>query len=286
MTIAITGATGHLGTLVVEALLERTSADNIVALARDTAKAQPLADRGVTVRHFDYSQPHELTAALDGVDRLLLVSGTELGARVEQHRAVIDAAVSAGVGFVAYTSFFHTDTARVFAAAPDHAQTEELLAAAPVEAASLRNTVYTEAEIDLARSAVQTGTLVTSAGEGRVSSATRQDLAEAAAVVLTDETPVSGTYELSGDTSWDMNELAAAIGEVTGRTVTVSNLNPDEHRKVLADADVPDEFIGFLVGADQSIAAGELFDPSPGTLSGLIGRPTTTLTESLEQELA
>lgn len=281
MTIAFTGATGHFGRLVADALLARTDAKNLVALARDPRKAADLADRGIEVRAFDYDQPGELGAALAGVDRLLLVSGNAVGQRVPQHRAVIEAATQAGVGFVAYTSFLHADRASLIAVAPDHQETERLLAQAPFAVALLRNGWYTENYEGTARQAVSTGVLLGSTGDGRISSAARQDYAEAAAAVLTAETSGPGRYELSGDQSWSLADLARVTSELTGKPIELRNVSGDEHRRLLLDAGTPAGLVDFLVSTDAAIAAGELEDPQPGTLAELIGHPTTTLAESV-----
>ncbi|MFT4233676.1 MAG: NAD(P)H-binding protein, partial [Microbacterium sp.] len=175
MTIAITGATGGLGRLVVDALLQHTGADQLLALVRDPAKAADLAERGVEVRAFDYDRPDGLAPALEGVERLLLISGNAIGQRVPQHTAVIEAATAAGVPFVAYTSVLHADSAKTLAVAPEHVETERLLAAAPFAVALLRNGWYTENYLGAAQQAAAGGVLQTSAGDGRVFSAARAD---------------------------------------------------------------------------------------------------------------
>lgn len=285
-TIAFTGATGHLGALVAAELLKRTDPANLVALARDPKKAQPLADQGIEVRAFDYDQPGTLAAALNGVDRLLLVSGNAIGQRVPQHKAVIDAAAQAGVKFFAYTSFLHADKAHIIAVAPEHQETEKLLAGAPFDVALLRNGWYTENEEDLVNQGAATGTLLGSTGDGRLSTATRQDYAEAAAVVLTADVPKAATYELGADKSWSLADLAATITDLTGKPVQVKNVTADEQTKILTAAGLPEGAVGFLVSTDQAIAAGELEDPTPGTLSKLIGRPTTSLADAIKPWLS
>lgn len=279
MTIAFTGATGQFGRLVADGLLARTDAEQLVALARDPRKATDLAGRGIEVRAFDYDQPGALGAALAGVDRLLLVSGNAVGQRVPQHRAVIEAATQAGVGFVAYTSFLHADSASLIAVAPDHRQTERLLGAAPFAVALLRNGWYTENYEGLVRQAASTGVLLGSTGDGRISSATRKDYAEAAASVLTADTPQPGSYELAGDQSWSLADLAEVTSELTGRPIQLRNVSGDEHRRLLLESGAPAPLVEFLVGTDAAIAAGELEDPQPGTLSRLVGHPTTPLAE-------
>ncbi|MGO1829873.1 MAG: NAD(P)H-binding protein [Candidatus Corynebacterium faecigallinarum] len=283
MTIAFTGATGQFGAHVAEALLARTDASNLVALARDPQKATDLAEKDIEVRAFDYDQTDTLADALTGVDRLLLVSGNAIGQRVPQHKAVIDAAEAAGVSFLAYTSFLHTDTASIIAVAPEHQETEKLLADTSdnLDVALLRNGWYTENYTDTVTQAVSTGTLLSSAGNGRVSSATRADLAAAAATVLTAEEPAPGTYELGGDTSFTMADLVAAITEVSGTQVALNEVSGEQHAAILAEAGLPEGLVGFLVSTDAAIAAGELEDPNPGALSELIGRPTTPLADSL-----
>lgn len=279
MTIAFTGATGQLGSLVATALLERTGAENLVALARNPEKASDLAAKGIEVREFDYDRPETLVPALDGVDRLLLISGNAIGQRVPQHRAVIEAATDAGVGFVAYTSFLHADAAKIIAVAPEHQETERLLADAPFTVALLRNGWYTENFEDLVKQAAASGVLLGSAGDGRIASASRKDYAEAAAAVLTADDAEGATYELSGDEPWALSDLAALISERTGGSVESKNVSSEEHRQILLDAGVPAAAVDFLVSTDQAIAAGELDDRAPGELSRLIGRPTTPLLE-------
>ncbi|MGO1949531.1 MAG: SDR family oxidoreductase [Mycobacteriaceae bacterium] len=279
MTIAVTGASGQLGRLAIDELLSRTPADNIVALVRDPAKVADIADRGVTVRTFDYDQPDALAGALEGVDRLLFISGNAIGQRIPQHKAVIDAAVEAGVDFVAYTSFLHTDQASIIAVAPEHNETERLLAEAPVKVGLLRNGWYTENHEDQVKQAVQSGTLVSSAGDARISAAPRRDYAAAAAVVLTADEAPDATYELGADESFTYADLAATASELSGKTVTVANVSPEEHKKVLVDAGTPEPLADFLVSTDAAIAAGELEDPAPGEFSELIGRPTTPLAD-------
>jgi len=281
LTIAITGATGHLGRLVIDELLSRTEPATIVALARDTAKATDMSTRGVQVRPFDYDRPDTLAPALDGVDRLLLISGSAVGQRVPQHAAVIDAATTAGVPFVAYTSVLHADAATHLAVAPEHVETEALLAEAPFTVALLRNGWYSENLVDTAKQAADSGVLLTSADDGKQFTASRADFAAAAAAVLTAPTAPAATYELAGDTGFSYEQFAEMVSELTGKPVTVNHVSSQEHRAALADAGLPDGLVDFLVSTDQAIADGELADTEPGTLSSLIGRPTTPMGETL-----
>lgn len=279
MTIAVTAATGQLGTLVIDSLLTRVPAEEVVAVVRDAAKAQSLADRGVTVRIASYDDPAALTTALEGVDGLLLISGNEIGRRLPQHQNVIDAAVANGVTELLYTSAPSADTSTL-PVAPEHLATEEYLATAPVRSVLLRNGWYHENYLSLLESAAQTGTVLTSAGDGRVSSASRADFAEAAAVALTTREQLKDVYELGGDAAWTQDDLAAAVSDAIGQPVSVSQVSPEQQTEILTAAGLDAGLVGFLVATDSSIKGGEL-EVTTGDLSSLIGRPTTPLAETL-----
>jgi NAD(P)H dehydrogenase (quinone) len=281
MTIVVTGASGHLGRLVVESLLEKGVAPaDIRALGRSEQKLQQLAARGVQIATIDFDRPETLVPAFEGADALLLVSASEPGKRVEQHKNAIDAAVEAGVGRIVYTSAPHADdTALVLA--PEHKATEELLTASGLPVTILRNNWYTENYVGQIDTAEQTSEIVASVGEGRVASATRKDYAEAAAVVLTAPGHEGAVYELSGDESWTFDELASAIGTILGREVVYRALSPEEHTGILLGAGLDEGTAGFVVALDGNIRDGALADAA-GTLSELIGRPTTSLLEGLK----
>jgi len=282
--IAVTGATGHLGRLVVESLLERgTPADQVVAAVRTPAKAADLAARGVLVREADYSRPETLAAAFEGVDTLLLVSSSEVGQRVPQHVAVIDAAKAAGVGRVVYTSAPQADTSSLVLA-PDHKATEEHLAQSGLATTVLRNNWYTENYLQPVQQAKDSGEILASVGDGKVASAPRSDFAEAAAVVLVDDSHAGKVYELSGDVAWTHDELAAAAGEVLGREVSYHRVSPEEHAAVLAGFGLDEGTVGFVVALDGNIRDGELATVT-SDLSTLLGRPTTGLVEALRAAL-
>lgn len=278
MTIAVTAATGQLGSLVVNSLLERVPANEIVAIVRDAAKAQPLADRGIDIRVANYDDSDALNKALAGVDRVLLISGNEMGKRFEQHKNVIDAAVAQSVSRIVYTSAPYADRSTL-PVAPEHLQTEQYLATTDVEQSLLRNGWYNENYASTLDSAAATGSVLTSAGAGKVASAARADFAEAAAVVLTSEN-VESVYELSGDTAWTQDELAATVAEIIGKPVAAAQVTAERQAEILASAGLDAGLIGFLVGIDASISKGELAHTN-GVLSGLIGRPTTPLATSL-----
>ncbi|MFD6178054.1 MULTISPECIES: SDR family oxidoreductase [unclassified Isoptericola] len=288
MTIAVTGTSGHLGRLVVESLLARGAApSDVVALARSTAKVADLADRGVVVREADYDRPETLVPALDGVEVLVFVSGSEVGRRVPQHRAMIEAAQGAGVGRVVYTSAPHADTSPLILA-PEHKATEEMLAASGLSTTVLRNGWYTELYVGDVQQARETGEVARSAGEGRTASASRADYAEAAAVVALDArrdgAHDGAVYELSGDVAWTFDDLAAAAAEIVGRPVTYRRLTADEHRAALVAAGLDEDTAAFVVALDGDARAGLLSETS-GDLARLIGRPTTPLADGLRRAL-
>ena len=215
MKIGVTGASGQLGRLVVEQLLERCQATDVVAIVRDPGKAADLSGAGVEIRVADYDDRPSLDAAIAGLDKLLLISSNELGRRFAQHKNVIDAAKAAGVKQVIYTSASKATTSSLVLA-PEHKATEEYLASSGLPYTVLRNNWYTENYAQSIQTARQTGTLVAAVGDGRVASASRADYAEAAAVVLVGEGHEGKVYELTGDRAWDYDELAATIAEVTG----------------------------------------------------------------------
>ncbi|GIE78289.1 NAD(P)-dependent oxidoreductase [Actinoplanes philippinensis] len=282
MTIAVTGATGQLGRLVVEALIARgATPGEIVAVVRDTAKAGGLLTLGVQVREGDYDRPETLTAALDGVDRLLLISGNAVGQRIPQHTAVIDAAKQAGVGFLAYTSILRADTSPI-GLAPEHLATENLIKDSGIPYAFLRNGWYIENYAGSFGSAIAQGALYGSAADGRIAAATRADFAEAAAVVLL--SGETGVYELAGDESFTLAGLAAAVAEASGAPVAYTDLPAEQYQAALVGAGLPEAFAGLLADTDVKIRDGHLDDDTK-TLSRLIGRPTTPLSDAVAAAL-
>jgi len=280
MSLIITGATGKLGRLVVDSLLANgTAASDIIATGRSTEKLADLAAQGVTVAELDYSQPETVSAVVKPGDTLLLVSASEPGGRADLHAAVIAAAKEAGVARIVYTSAPKATTSELVLA-PDHKATEEVLVASGVPFTILRNGWYTEnyaGEIDKAR---ESGAIVASVGEGRVASASRKDYADAAAVVLAGAGHEGAIYELSGDTAWSFDDLAAVIAGLVGRDVVFTNLTPEEHTALLVSFGLDAGTAGFVVALDGNIRDGILAETS-GDLARLIGRPTTPLAEGL-----
>ncbi|MEV7126780.1 SDR family oxidoreductase [Streptomyces sp. NPDC093260] len=285
MSIVITGATGRLGRLTVEALLRRgIPAADIIATGRDVARIKDLADRGVTVRRADFADTDGLVEAFAGADRLLLVSASvPVDERVANHRRVIDAAASAGVSLVAYTSTTHADTVTTVLGAT-HRETEEYLRDHGIPGVLLRNSWYLENYTSQLPQILQNGAVVGAAGEGRISAASRADYAEAAAVVLTTEGHTGTVYELGGDESFTLTELAAAMSAATGRQVTYTDLPVTDLAQVLAAAGLPAELAEVLADADRGMNRGEMYTDS-GDLRRLIGRPPVTLAEALEVAL-
>lgn len=224
MKLGVTGATGQLGGLIVQRLLKNCKPEDVVAIVRDPAKAADLAAMGVDVRVADYTDPGALKAALSGLDRVVLVSSNELGKRFDQHKNVIDAAKEAGVKQLVYTSAPKATTSTLVLA-PEHKATEEYLAGSGLPYTVLRNNWYTENYANSIQNAAKSGELVAAVGAGRVASAERADYAEAAAAVLTGEGHEGQVYELTGDTAWDFNDLAAAIAE-WGETTVPTSLCP------------------------------------------------------------
>ncbi|MEW6437141.1 MAG: SDR family oxidoreductase [Pseudomonadota bacterium] len=269
MTIAITGASGHLGRLVIASLKERGSASNIIALARTPEKA---ADLGVAIRAADYSKPQTQEQALAGVDTLLLISSSEIGQRVAQHRNVIDQAKTSGVKRIVYTSLLHADTSPLGLAA-EHLATEAALKASGVAFTILRNGWYTENYEAAIGSALAHGAFIGAAGAGKIAAAPRADYAEAAAVVLTGTGHEGKIYELAGDEAFTLAELAAEVSKQTGRTLPYENLPEADYAAALLGAGLPEPFAKLLADCDAGAAKGALFDAGH-QLSGLIGRPT------------
>jgi NAD(P)H dehydrogenase (quinone) len=282
--LAVTGATGHLGRLVIDALLRRVPANTIVALARNPSAAEDLAARGVMLREADYDRPETLAPALAGVEKLLLISGSEVGRRVPQHAAVIAAAKAAGVGFVAYTSILNA-AASPLALAREHQATEAALADSGLGYALLRNGWYAENYAGVVGMALQHGAVAGSAGAGRISAAARRDYAEAAAAVLTSAEDQAGkVYELAGDTGFTMAEFAAEIAAQSGRPVAYADMPEAEYARLLVGAGLPEALAGVLADSDAGAARGALFEASR-TLSTLIGRPTTPIAETVAAAL-
>lgn len=272
MTIAITGATGQLGRLVIDKLRAKGRAADLVALARSPEKA---ADLGVAVREADYDRPETLGPALAGVDTLLLISGSEVGRRVAQHRNVIAAAKNVGVKRIVYTSLLHADTSPI-SLADEHRATEAALKGAGIPSTILRNGWYTENYTGSLGGALAAGAIIGSAGDGRISLAARADYADAAVAVLTGTGHEGKVYELAGDEAWTLADLAAEVSRQTGRTIPYRSLPEAEYAAALAGFGLPEGLALAIASWDVCASKGALFDDGR-QLSALIGRPTTPL---------
>ncbi|EJC1155383.1 SDR family oxidoreductase [Cronobacter sakazakii] len=281
--IAITGATGQLGQRVIDTLLNTVAAQEIVAIVRNPAKAAALSAKGVQVRAADYNDAAALTAALAGVEKLLLISSSEIGQRATQHRNVIDAAKTAGVKLIAYTSLLHADRSPL-GLAEEHVATEKMLADAGIPYVLLRNGWYTENYLASVPPALEHGVFIGSAGDGKIASASRQDYAEAAVKVLTLDNQAGRVYELAGDHAWTLRDLTALLSKETGKTVAYQNLSEADFAAALTGAGLPEGFAKLLADSDIGASKGGLFDDSR-QLSALIGRPTTSLEASLRESL-
>lgn len=281
--IAITGATGQLGRLVINALLKKVPANEIIAAVRSPEKAADLQALGVTLRAADYSQPETLQSAFAGVDKLLLISSSEVGQREVQHKAVIDAAKAAGVGFIAYTSLLHADTSPL-GLGVEHRATEAQLKASGIPFALLRNGWYTENYAASIAPALAHHAFIGAVGEGRIASAARADYAAAAAEVISRDDQAGKVYELAGDDSYTLAQFSAEIAKQSGEQVDYINLPQAEFAAALKGAGLPEGLSEMLADSDAGAEKGGLFDESH-TLSKLIGRPTTPYADVIKAAL-
>lgn len=272
MKIAVTGATGQLGRLVVEKLQERVPASGIVAIVRSPQKA---ADSGVEIREADYEDTAALDRALKGIDTLLLISASEVGKRKQQHHNIIEAARKNGVKRVVYTSLLHADTSPLNLA-DEHRATEDEIKASGIPFTILRNGWYTENYTGSIPGALAGGAFPGSAGDGRISSASREDYAEAAVAVLTSGGHAGRTYELAGDESYTLNDLASEISRQAGKQIPYRNMPESEYAAALEGFGVPAPLARAIASWDTSASQGALFDDGR-QLSRLIGRPTTPM---------
>lgn len=282
--IAVTGANGHLGQLVIEGLLERVPANQIIATVRSLENVSRLRTRGVQVREADYSRPETLNTALHGAERVLLISVDEVSQRFNLHKAVIDASKEAKVELLVYTSLLRADTSEIFLAR-EHRQTEDYIRASDLPFVILRNGWYFENHTSALESAIEHGALLGSSNDGRFASASRADYAAAAAAVLTQTVSRSKTYELAGDQSFSMTELASEVSRQIGREIPYRNLSGEEYATVLLGLGLPQGVIDVIVDADAKAIRGDL-DSTSCDLNRLIARPTTTLLDAVSSALS
>jgi len=283
MSIVVTGATGNLGRLVIDELLARVPAEQVVAVVRDAEKAADIAARGVEVRIADYNTPETLGNAFQAGDTVLLISGNEVGQRIAQHTAVIDAAAQAGVARLAYTGVLGGPAAD-FQLAAEHKATEQAILDSGLSYTFLRNGWYTENYTGQIPVQLERG-VVGSAGEGAVGSATRADYAAAAAAALTGEGHENKAYELSGDEAWTLTEYAAELSKQAGKEVTYTDVPAETLKGILLGAGLPEALVAILVDVDVAGISRGLLAGGSGDLSRLIGRPTTPLADSVAAAL-
>ncbi len=281
--ILVTGASGQLGRLVINSLLEKTDAGQIIAAVRNPDSVKDLAEKGVQVRQADYNQPDTLLAALEGVEKVLLISSSEVGQRKAQHKNVIDAAKTAGVSLIAYTSILNATTSPL-QLAEEHVATEALLAESGIPHVLLRNSWYSENYTMSLPVVLEHGVVLGCAADGQLSTAARADYAGAAAVVLTSDNQAGKVYELAGDTAFTLSEYAAAISEASGKTVVYQDMPESEYTNVLIGAGLPEGFAAILADSEVGASKGGLYSDSKD-LSSLIGRPTTPILESIKAAL-
>jgi len=282
--IVITGATGKLGHEVVQQLLTKVEGSQIVLAVRNVEKASDFASQGVEVRYADYDRPETLTSAFQGASKVLLISGNELGKRSAQHRNAVEAVRASGAGLLVYTSILGADRAGISLAA-EHLATEELIRASGIPFVFLRNGWYIENYTDNLGPALTYGAISGSAGDGRIAAATRADYAAAAVAVLVGEGHAGRVYELAGDHTFSMAELAAEVAHQVGKPVVYHNLTPAQYQALLVNVGLPLPVAEMLVDADVHIQQGELNSDSRD-LHALIGRATTPLAEGVRTALA
>ncbi|WP_407308262.1 SDR family oxidoreductase [Acinetobacter sp.] len=284
MKIAITGATGHLGHLVIQHLLSQTPANNIVALVRNVKKAESFQKQGIEVRHFDYDQIESLQPALQGIDKLLLISANEIGRRTPQHKAVIDAAVAAQVPYIAYTSLLRADTSQL-SLAQEHRETEQLIHNSGLSYTLLRNNWYIENYLADIQHTIESGILYGAAQDALISAAPRQDYAEAAANVLLGSVHDNKTYELASSTAFNLDALAKTISEISSKPVVYKNLSAEDYKQMLLQAGLPESLAGTMVEADIEATRGAFFSESKD-LENLLKHPTTSIEATVKSLLA
>jgi NAD(P)H dehydrogenase (quinone) len=283
-TIAVTGASGQLGRIVVRLLRERHPAIKVIALVRNIANAESLSGLDVELRAFDYDQPESLQAALEGVDKLLLISGNAVGERERQHGAVIAAAKAANVGLIAYTSVLRASETSLPIAA-EHKATEAILRASGMPHVLLRHGWYLENYAFRLQAAANDGALVHCAGDGRISGAARQDYAEAAVAILTSPEDQAGkVYELAGSDSFTFADLAAGAARESGKPVAAIDLPKPEFEAAIIAIGLPPFVAALIAKSDNGAREGGLFDNS-GTLERVIGRPPTPLSDMIAAAL-
>ncbi len=278
-TYLVTGASGQHGKRVVAHLKSLVPVDDIIALVRTDKTAEDYVAQGIATRQGDYEDLESLKAAFEGVDRLLLISLSEVGKRASQHKNVIEAAKSAGIGFVAYTSILNAETGGM-ALAEEHLATEVALRESGLPYAILRNGWYSENIAGVAAQSIALGQHFGAAGAGRFSTASRDDYAEAAAKLLAGEGHQGKVFELGGDTSFALSEFASLLSEMSGKPIEYVDLPEAGYKDALIGAGLPAGLAEILADSDAKAAHGAL-ETQSDDLSKLIGRATTPMRVTL-----
>ena len=281
-TYLVTGASGQLGQRVIGAFATRVAKSDIIALVRSEKAAEDYAAKGIATRLGDYTDQAALEAAFAGVDRLLLISSSEIDQRAAQHGNVLAAAKAAGVSFIAYTSILNAQDSAM-ALAEEHRATEDMLAASGIAHTLLRNGWYSENITMTLGQDLELGQHFGAAGAGKLATATRQDYADAAAVVLAGGHD-GEVLELAGDEGYTLADYAALVSELSGKAVTYTDMPEAAFTEALVGAGLPAGFAEILADSDAKAAEGALFDDSK-TLSKLIGRPTEPIAETIKAAL-
>lgn len=284
--ILISGASGHLGSLVIKHLIESQgiAAADIIATSRDPSKLSALAAKGVETRAADFSTPSTLAAAFQGVDRLLIISTDAIGARIDQHKAAIEAAQKASVQRIFYTSMPKAETSAIIFA-PEHAASEAAIKSSGLAYTIFRNGWYMENLFMSLPQIVSSGQWYTSAGDGRTGYIAREDIARAIAAGIAHPVAENITYNLNGDVGHSNHDIAALVSDITAKQIDVINLNDEQLLNGMLATGVPANFAPFLVSTNAATRAGDL-DRISDDAANLSGHPLTTLKAFLEANKA
>ncbi|KYG31777.1 SDR family oxidoreductase [Alkalihalobacillus trypoxylicola] len=279
MKILVTGATGKLGSKIVESLLKMIPASELAVSVRNPEKAEDLRKRGVEVRYGDFDLPETLDTAFKGIDRLLIISADgDNETRIHQHTNAVQAAERAQVKFIAYTSLANATESQNLMA-PPHVATEAAIVKTGIPYSFLRNNWYLENEISSIQGAIAGATWITSAGKGKVGWALQQDYADAAAAVLVESGHENTVYELSGPLL-TQDELVSALGKVLNKEIPVQQVSDEEYAEIMKSLGLPEFIIPLLVGIQESIRNGSL-DVESNDFEKVLGRPVTPISDAL-----
>jgi NAD(P)H dehydrogenase (quinone) len=281
MSIVITGASGQLGRLSAELVLDRVPASEVILTTRRPEALSDLAKRGATVRQADFDRPETLAEAFAGGENLLLISTDDLGRRAAQHRAAIEAARDAGVRHVAYTSYLNPVEQNPAVITPSHRDTEWALRESGLAWTALRHAFYAEYQVPVGAQAIATGQLIHNNGDGKTAYVSRGDCAAAAAAVLTTEGHEDKAYDITGPESFNQGEVAALLSEVSGRPVEAVAVDDEAFIQGLTAADVPEPASREFASYGRAIREGHI-DQISGAVENLTGRAPRSLRQVFE----